>query len=96
LKEVAITLVSLEQPCSACIIIEGHIKEMLSKLEKRMDYIRMEHVIIDNLKEIHRIEGLEVEKFPALILDGEQITAGSLPPLDQLLFEIKRRSEIVE
>lgn len=96
MKKVNITLVSLEQPCSACLIIEGHLKEMLGKIEKRMDYINIEHIVLENLKDLHRIEGLEVEKFPGLILNGEQITAGSLPPLDQLLSQIKRRGEILE
>jgi hypothetical protein len=84
-KKNRITLISLEQPCSACLIIEGHINEMLAKLEKRQCGIEIQHIIIPDLKNVHSIEGLEVEKFPALIIDGEQITAGELPKIEQLL-----------
>jgi hypothetical protein len=84
-KKTKITLISLEQPCSACLIIEGHINEMLAKLEKRQVGIEIEHIVIPDLKNVHAIEGLEVEKFPALIINEEQITAGELPQLEQLL-----------
>lgn len=84
-----ITMVSLDQPCTACIIIEGHLKEMLAKLEIRMDNIEVENIIIHDLKNIHSIEGLEIEKFPALLINNEQITAGSLPSLDVLLNQLK-------
>lgn len=89
LNKIKITMVSLDQPCTACLIIEGHLKEMLAKLEIRMDNIEVENIIIHDLKNIHSIEGLEIEKFPALLINNEQITAGSLPPLDVLLNQLK-------
>ena len=89
-NKLKITMVSLEQPCSACLIIEGHLKEMLEKLHKRVDNIYIEHIVLKDLREVHNVEGLELEKFPALLINDEQITAGSLPPLEQLLGEIKK------
>ena len=89
LNKIKITMVSLDQPCTACLIIEGHLKEMLAKLEIRMDNIEVENIIIHDLKNIHSIEGLEIEKFPALLINNEQITAGSLPPLDVFLNQLK-------
>jgi len=84
-KEVKIELISLKQPCTACLITEGLIREILEKIRSQYDYVKIEYVKLENLKEVHKIEGLEVEKFPALIINGEQITAGSLPMKKQLI-----------
>lgn len=88
-------LVSLTEPCSACVVIDGLIREMLAKLSWEFPCVAIEYQILDNLKDIRLVEGLEVEKFPALFLDDVQMTAGSLPMPQQLRmwFENATRTE---
>ena len=76
---VNINVVVLQDPCSACFIIGGLVKEMFNKLEKEMDFIDVKYTELEDLKNLHDIEGLEVESFPAIIINGEQITAGTVP-----------------
>lgn len=95
-KDVDITLIELKQPCTACLITGNLIKEMLDKIKKRLDYVKVEYIELDNLKDIHSIEGLEVEKFPALIVNHEQFTAGSLPMMENLITMIKSEAKINE
>ncbi len=82
-KSVTIEIVTLKEPCTACQIIEGLIRDMLKKLKAQYD-VEVVNTILQHPKEAATVEGLEVEKFPALLINGEQITAGSLPRLDQL------------
>jgi hypothetical protein len=76
---VKVNIVVLKDPCSACFIIGGLVKEIFDKLQKKMDYIDVEYTELENLENLHNIDGLEVESFPAIIINGEQITAGTLP-----------------
>lgn len=83
MKEVK--LVTLSTPCTACLIISNLIKEIFERLSTRMlpaDFIILE---FDNIKDIYKVEGLEVDKLPAIIIDGEQVTAGSLPNIKYLI-----------
>lgn len=93
-RRVKVTVVSLKQPCSACLIIYGIIKEMLEKIQKDFEFVDIEYVELDNLKQVHSISGLEVEKFPALIINDEQLTAGSIPAKEQLISIIRNEAEI--
>lgn len=77
--KVKVNIVTLKEPCSACFIIGGLVKQMLDKLQKDMAFIEVEYTELEDLKNIHNIQGLEVEKFPAVIINGEQITAGTIP-----------------
>jgi hypothetical protein len=52
---------------------------MLQKLQKSHEYVVVEIIMLDHVNQAYLIEGLEVDKFPAIIIDGEQILAGSLP-----------------
>lgn len=91
--KVKITLIALNQPCTACLIMEGLIWEMLYKINMEYGYVSLESVKLDNLKDIHSIEGLEVESFPAILINGEQITAGSIPMKAHLISIIEGEAE---
>lgn len=84
-----IKLVTLVPPCSACLIITNLLIEMFNKLSKKQLDANFVLAEFDNIKDLSKVEGLEVEKFPAIIVDGEQITAGSLPSEDFLISIIK-------
>ena len=90
---VKINVVMLQNPCSACFIIGGLVKEMFDRLQKKIDYIDVEYRLLENLKDIHSIEGLEVENFPAIIINKEQITAGTIPNKREIIKRIEWESE---
>ena len=92
-KKVKGKLIYLKTPCAACLIAGNAVKEILAKLvdECALADVKLdiEKIELDDLKDIHEIKGLEVEKFPALIINDEQITAGNIPSKKQLLSIIK-------
>ncbi|MBZ9685995.1 thioredoxin family protein [Clostridium estertheticum] len=90
---VKIVVVLLQDPCSACFIIGGLMREMFDKLQKKMEIIDVEYRWLENLKNLHSIEGLEVESFPAIIINGEQITAGTIPDKREIIKRIEWESE---
>lgn len=90
-QTVQVTVVSLKEPCTACIIIDGLIKETLQKLQQQYPQLQVEILELDHLNQAAHIEGLEVEKFPAILINGEQVTAGSLPSRQQLLEWIRQK-----
>lgn len=65
-------------PCTACVIVNGLSMETLEKVASRRPGFTYEIFEVGAPSELAGIEGLEVEKLPALILDGVQRTAGSL------------------
>lgn len=87
--KVKITIVTLKEPCSACLILNNLVKEIIAKLQKKFDNLDIQYVEFSNLARIHEIEGLEVEKFPAIIVNGEQVTAGELPDINYLISAIE-------
>jgi hypothetical protein len=58
-----------------------------------MSFVDVEYTQLENLKNLHSIEGLEVESFPAVIINGEQITAGTIPDKRQIIKRIEWESE---
>lgn len=91
--KVKVNIVTLKEPCSACFIIGGLVKQMFDKLQKEMAFIEVEYTELEDLKNIHNILGLEVEKFPAVIINGEQITAGTIPDKKELKNRLTWESE---
>jgi hypothetical protein len=78
-------LVVTAQPCSACQITTDLITETMGcvcKLRSDFDY---EIVVIGHPRELARVEGIEVEMLPAVLLDGEQISAGTVVAPRQIL-----------
>jgi len=84
-KNIDIKLITLKDPCTACVIIDGAVKEILQKIKKEYENVNIECIELKNLSEVHKIEGLEVEKFPAVLLNGEQITAGNILSKKQMI-----------
>lgn len=74
-----VVLITLEQPCTACLITCGLTEEIIKKVRDRYGDFDFEIVRLAHLKELRNVQGLEVEKFPAVIINGEQVTAGSFP-----------------
>lgn len=89
---VKINVVILRDPCSACFIMAGLVREIFDKLQKKMDFIDVEYTELENVKNLHIIEGLEVESFPAIIINGEQVTAGTIPDKREIIKKIEWES----
>lgn len=91
--KVKVNIVTLKDPCSACFILGGLVRETFDSLQKEMDFIDVEYTELKDLKNLHNIEGLEVESFPAIIINGEQITAGTVPDRKEIANILKREGE---
>ncbi len=81
---VKVDIVFLEEPCSACLIIFNFIKEIMERLKGKYNFLEVNYIEIKKLEDLHSIKGLEVEKFPAIIIDGEQISAGTIPDIGEI------------
>jgi hypothetical protein len=82
-------VVSLKYPCTACLMIYQTVKESIDRILADYEGLEVEYIELENLKSIHQINGLEVEKFPALLINDEQITAGSVITKRQLVNMLK-------
>lgn len=90
---VKVNIIMLKDPCSACFIIAGLVKGIFDKLQREMDFIDIEYIELKDLKNLHLVDGLEVENFPAIIINGEQFTAGTVPDKRELINILKWESE---
>lgn len=91
-----LTVVTLKEPCSACVILNNLIREIMTKLQRELNNIDIHYIELSNLTKVHEIKGLEVEKFPAIIVNDEQISAGELPDINYLKSAIKWGSQLHE
>ncbi len=85
-----VTLVCLKYPCSACLIVQNLMREILPKVCTPRGITHKE-IVLDDPRLIYTVEGAEVEKFPMLLLDGEQVTAGNLLHARQLAAMLEER-----
>lgn len=84
-----INIITLKEPCTACVILNNVSFEIIDKLKVKYKDIVVNHIELENLKMAHKIKGLEVEKFPAIIVNGEQISAGTVPNMEYLIKAIE-------
>ncbi len=71
-------LVVQKSPCTACVISSNLDLESLQKVAASRSDFTWEVVEIGHPREVWAVPGLEVEQLPAVILDGEQISAGNI------------------
>ena len=83
-KKHSLTLVVMEEPCTACLITADSVKGLIRRIEREERQVSIEVVELSHPSEVAEIPGIEVEKLPALLIDGVQITAGTIPRIDQL------------
>lgn len=91
LPAIHIKVISLKYPCNACQIVYQAVKEVIEKVLPAFEGAKVEYLELENLKGIHEITGLEVEKFPAVLINDEQMTAGSIitkRQLEEMLREV--------
>lgn len=77
-------MITMAEPCTACVITAGLMRETLDRFEKLYPGVAVSIVELKHPNEIKTVEGLEVEKFPALMIDGVQVSAGNIVTVRQL------------
>lgn len=68
----------MASPCTACVILNALNIETLDKVARERSDFSWELVQLMHPKDVATVEGLEVEKMPAVLINGEQITAGTI------------------
>jgi len=91
--KIRITIVTLKEPCSACLILNNLVRELMGKLRKKFANLEIQYIELADFSRIHKIKGLEVEKFPAIIVNDEQISAGELPDINYLISAVEWGSQ---
>ena len=97
-----IKLVTMANPCTACMIIDNLLRDLLHRTVEQLVLgglgldIDLEIVELLHPRECAGVAGLEVEKLPAILIDDEQITAGSLLHRRQLTQLLKERIKSME
>ncbi len=76
-------LIVQSAPCTACVIINSLNIETLDKLSETRKDFSWELIEIKTLSQalcldFEKISGLEVEKLPAVLINDEQISAGTI------------------
>ena len=75
---VRITIVRLKNPCNACIIVGRLLVESIERVRQEWPELEVEERELEDVREAVNVPGIEIERFPALLLNGDQITAGSM------------------
>jgi hypothetical protein len=75
---IELTFVVQRPPCGSCQVIEQLTRESLQKAAREDS--RLEVVVreIRHPRELREVPGLEVERMPALLVQGEQVSAGRI------------------
>jgi len=78
-------LVVAKYPCSSCLIIGSLNQRALQKLADSRQDVTFELVEIEHPSALAKVSGVEVEKLPAILINDEQISAGSIVPGRRLM-----------
>lgn len=76
--QIELTLVVQRPPCGACQVIEQLTRESLEKAVARDSRLHLRVHEIRHPSELRSVAGLEVEKMPAVLVGGEQVSAGRI------------------
>ena len=75
---IEITLVVQRPPCGACQVIEQLLRETLERATTEDNRFELMTHEIRSPSELRGVPGLEVEKMPAVLINGEQVSAGRI------------------
>ena len=81
----------MAHPCSACFIADGLMRGLIMKVAGQYADVEARVETLSHPRELAGVEGLEVEKLPALIIGDEQVTAGGILHRRQLAKLIDER-----
>ena len=86
-----VTLVTMIHPCSACQMIDCLMRDLFDSMKDTNPGVMFQVVVLNHPSELSSIEGLNEKNLPAVLIDGEQITAGTLLHRRQLEDHIQKR-----
>lgn len=87
-------VVYLEQVCSSCYIKLPYIREVLGRIVSEFPEVELAEVRLTLREEYEAFRSrIKLPIFPVVLLDGEQLTAGTIPLYDQLKAEVYRHLE---
>jgi hypothetical protein len=87
-----ITMIDMENPCTACVIAANLLRESLEKVKKQRNDVEIEFVSLAHPRELAGFP-VEVEMMPLLIIDGEQVSAGSFLTPKQIIAMLGDRQD---
>jgi hypothetical protein len=73
-------------------MLQGLVRETAEKAARLAD-ADFEELLLSNPSQLYDVEGLEVETLPAVMVNGEQITAGTLISTKQLLLLLNAETQ---
>lgn len=73
-----VQLVEMRNPCQSCIIVSDLMIGLFERI--KADYPDVDFVItiLDRPEDIRKVVGLEIEMFPAVLIDDEQVSCGNI------------------
>jgi len=88
-----VRLITPAHPCSACLMVDSLLRGLFEKISPEFEDVDFRVEVLNHPKEYPSVGGLEVERLPAIIIDGEQVTAGNLLHKRQLIKMIEQRRD---
>jgi hypothetical protein len=87
-----VKLVTMKNPCQACLIISDLMVGLFEKISTDYNDVDFSVVKLERPEDLYKIPGLVIEKLPAVIIDDEQVSCGSILHKRQLkeYIEIRR------
>lgn len=76
--DIVLTLVVQRPPCGACQVLEQLLRESLERAVREDERLRLEVREVSKPSELRSVPGLEVEKMPAVLVAGDQVSAGRI------------------
>ena len=90
-SNVKLTIVTIRDLCTACFIVEGAVRQIMEKMAPILAEVDVEWNVHIDPAEAMKYPYLEMPSFPALFLNGEQVTAGTIPDRRELARWIEER-----
>jgi len=84
-----VTLVTMAHPCQACFIAANLLEGLFIRLAADEPSVKWEIITLNHPRELKTVDGLEVERLPAVLIDGEQVSAGNVLHKRQLMEYLK-------
>mgnify|MGYP006297228031 CR=1 FL=1 len=78
-----ITLVSRKQHCISCDITDRIVRESLKSVDRKRGDVEVEYLELDEIEPSP--VALDTERYPAVLIDGRQVSAGEVVTEEKLL-----------
>jgi hypothetical protein len=73
-----VQLVEMKNPCQSCIIVSDLMINLFERIKPEYPDVDFVITILERPEDARKVDGLEIDLFPAILIDKEQITAGNI------------------